>query len=108
MEQQLKIKVKNKPNKQTKYKAYACKPFVHCPLGDSVGTSKQQHTVHQVQRDPTAGKQYEHQKQGAGQPPFPEQVGLSLGAAVLLAAQQWRQDASQKVKVHHKGKGDDR
>lgn len=95
---------------------------VHCPLGDGVRTSKQQQTARQVQRDPTAGKQYEHQRQGAGQPPLPEQKGLSLGAAVPQAAlqapedpcieecydQQGLHDAPQEVEVHHEGEGDDR
>lgn len=91
------------------------------PLCDGLRTVKQQQTVHQVQRNPAAGKQNENQSKGAGQPLLPEQRGLGLGTALLQAAleapedpsieeghdQQRHHDASQEVEVDHEGEGDD-
>lgn len=93
---------------------------IECPLCDSLRTLKQQQTVHQVQRNPAAGKQNENQSQGEGQPLFPEQRGLGLGTAVLETTlqapedssveqghdQQGCHDTSQEVEVDHEGEGD--
>lgn len=82
---------------------------------------KQQHAVHQVQRNPAAGKQNENQSQGAGQPLLPEQRGLVLRTALLQTAlqapedshieeghdQQGCNDTSQEVEVDHEREGDD-
>lgn len=91
-------------------------------LCDSFRAMKQQQTVHQVQRNPAAGKQNENQSQRAGQPPLPEQGGLGLRTALLETAlqapeyssieeghgQQGCHDTPQEVEVDHEGEGDDR
>ena len=64
------------------------------PPRDSMRAVEQQQTVHQVQRNPAAGKQNENQSQRAGQPPLPEQRGPGLGTAVLQTALKAPEDSN--------------
>jgi len=93
---------------------------IHGFLGDRLRAPEEQQTVHQVQGQPAAGEEHQHQGQGAGQPPLPEQRHPRLRRAVSETAleapedprveqghgQQGEQHAPQEVEVDHERQGD--